>query len=89
MVLARSRPFHFITVPEDQCEEIKDVSSFVTYGWGMIPAKVRIGGTEWRTALWPKNGRYIVPIKDAVRFAEKLELGDTARLRLEVLKAER
>ncbi len=55
----------------------------------MIPAKVRIGGTEWRTALWPKNGRYIVPIKDAVRFAEKLELGDTARLRLEVLKAER
>jgi hypothetical protein len=81
-------PFHFITVPEDQCEEIKDVSSFVTYGWGMIPAKVRIGVTEWKTALWPKDGRYIVPIKDAVRIAEDLELGDTAIVRLEVLRGD-
>ena len=81
-------PFHFITVPEDQCEEIKDVSSFVTYGWGMIPAKVGIGATEWKTALWPKEGRYIVPIKDAVRLAEELELGDTAMVRLEVLRGD-
>lgn len=50
-------PFHFVTVPEDQCQDIKDVSTFVTYGWGMIPAKIRIGHTEWKTALWPKDRR--------------------------------
>jgi hypothetical protein len=77
-------PFHFVTVPDDQSQEIKDISGFVTYGWGMIPVKVRIGRTEWKTALWPKDGRYIVPIKDVVRKAEQLDLGDVVTIRLEV-----
>jgi hypothetical protein len=77
-------PFHFVTVPGRQSEEIKDISGFVTYGWGMIPVKVRIGRTEWKTALWPKDGRYIVPIKDVVRKAEQLDLGDVVTIRLEV-----
>lgn len=48
-------------------------------------ALVRIGNTEWKTALWPKDGRYMVPIKDAVRDAEKLELADMVTVQLEVL----
>ena len=48
----------------------------VTYGWGVIPARVRIGLTEWTTALFPKDGGYLVPVKDAVRRAEGLALGD-------------
>ena len=55
---------------------------------GMIPAEVRIGGTKWKTALWPKDGRYIVPIKDFVRKAERLDLGDKVTIRLEVLGQE-
>ena len=81
-------PFHFITVPDHQSQDIKDISGFVTYGWGMIPAKVRIGRTEWTTALWPKNGLYVVPIKDAVRNAETLELGDKVAVQLVVLRRE-
>jgi hypothetical protein len=57
LVLAGPAPFHFITVPDHQCQDIKAISSFVSYGWGMIPAKVGIGRTEWKTALWPKDGR--------------------------------
>ena len=38
----------------------------------------------WETALWPKDGRYIVPLKVAVRRAEKLELGATTTVRLSV-----
>lgn len=81
-------PFHFVTVPDHQSQDIKDISGFVTYGWGMIPAKIRIGRTEWTTALWPKNGRYVVPLKDAVRKAERLELGDKVAVQLEVLRRE-
>ena len=81
-------PFHFVTVPDHQSQDIKDISGFVTYGWGMIPAKIRIGRTEWTTALWPKNGRYVVPIKDAVRNAETLELGDKVTVHVEVLRRE-
>ena len=56
----------------------------MTYGWGMIPATVRIGKAAWKTALWPKDGGYIVPIKASVRSAENLEEGDEVTVRLEV-----
>lgn len=75
-------PFHFITVPEDDCEDLAVISRDVTYGWGMIPVTVRIGKTKWKTSLWPKDGRYIVPLKTTVRRAEGLKLGDTVTVRL-------
>ena len=77
-------PFYFVTVPAKQCRDLKAISGFVTYGWGMIPVTVRIGKTEWKTSLFPKDGRYIVPLKDSVRKAEHLEEGDKVAVRLEV-----
>lgn len=77
-------PYYFVSVPEAECEMIRDISSIVTYGWGMIPVQVTIGQTEWTTSLWPKAGRYVVPLKDKVRQAEGLAEGDTVRVRLEV-----
>jgi hypothetical protein len=77
-------PWYFVTVPEKQCRDLHAISGTVTYGWGMIPVRVRIGKTTWTTSLWPKDGSYIVPIKTSVRKAEKLEEGDTVTIRLEV-----
>lgn len=77
-------PFYFVTVPAKQCEDLKDLSKSVTYGWGMIPATVRIGNTEWTTSLFPKEGRYIVPLKDRVRKAENLEEDDEITVHLAV-----
>jgi hypothetical protein len=56
----------------------------VTYGWGMLPAQVRIGQTEWKTSLFPKDGGYIVPIRANVQKAEKLEVGDTVTVQLKI-----
>jgi hypothetical protein len=77
-------PYHFITVPDEQCGALEAASASVTYGWGMIPVAARIGATEWTTSLFPKNGGYIVPVKDRVRKAEGLELGDVVTVRLAV-----
>ncbi len=77
-------PHHFVTIPEEQSQDLKAILRFVTYGWGMIPADVRIGKTEWATALFPKNGAYIVPIKNSVREEENLDVGDTVSIRLKV-----
>lgn len=77
-------PWYFVTVPEEQCRDLKDVSGFVTYGWGMIPVTARIGQTVWKTSLFPKDGSYIVPIKATVRKAEKIEAGDNVTVYLEV-----
>lgn len=75
-------PFHFVTVAPEESDAIDEVARRVTYGWGMIPARVSIGSTEIRTSLWPKDGGYIVPVKKALRDAEGLELGDTVEVRL-------
>lgn len=77
-------PWYFVTVPEEQSRSLKAISSIVTYGWGMIPVRVKIGKSIWKTALWPKDGVYIVPIKTDVRKAENLEEGDEVTVRLEV-----
>ncbi len=69
-------PFHFVEVPPDQSEEIHAVSSLVTYGWGCIPVRARLGATRWETSLFPRDGGYVVPIKTSVRAAEGVELGD-------------
>ena len=77
-------PWHFVTVPETECLELEAASALVTYGWGMIPVTARIGETSWTTSLFPKDGRYIVPVKARVRSAEGLEVGDTVTVRLAV-----
>ena len=77
-------PFHFVTVPAAERAAIKQVASAVTYGWGMIPASVRVGASEWTTALWPKDGGYIVPIKQWVRDAEAIDVGDVVEIRLDI-----
>ena len=64
-------PWYFVTVPEMESLDLKAISGFVTYGWGMIPVNVRIGKTEWKTSLFPKDSRYIVPIKASVRKSRK------------------
>lgn len=77
-------PFYFVTVPEEDSRELKAVSAAVTYGWGMIPVTARIGATTWRTALFPKDERYLLPIKAAVRKVEGLAEGDEVAARLEL-----
>ena len=77
-------PYHFVSVPEDECEEIALTASAVTYGWGMVPVAVRIGDTSWTTSLWPKDGGYVVPLKDAVRRAEGIGLGDVVEVRITI-----
>jgi hypothetical protein len=77
-------PYHFVTVPDDESAELATASALVTYGWGMIPVRARIGGTDWTTSLFPKDGRYLVPVRDAVRKGEALEVGELVDVRLTV-----
>jgi hypothetical protein len=76
-------PWYFVTVPEPQCEKLRSWS-YASYGWGMIPVVARIGDTSWETSLWPKDGRYVVPVKARVRTAEDLDEGVTVAVRLAV-----
>jgi hypothetical protein len=77
-------PYHFISTPDEETAELESISGVVSYGWGMIPVAVEIGSTRWTTALFPKDGSYLVPVKDMVRNAEGLEIGDKVAVKMTV-----
>ncbi len=69
-------PFFFAPLPKQQADEINRMSKLLSYGWGMIPVDVRIGQTEFYTALFAKEGTYFLPLKDAVRKKTGITAGD-------------
>lgn len=77
-------PWYFITVPHAECLILKDEWTFASYGWGMIPVTARIGNSEWDTSLFPKDGRYILPLKAAIRDAEQVDEGDAPLVNMSI-----
>ncbi len=77
-------PHFFVRVPPEQGHDLKEASRLVTYGWGMIPVRARIGETGWKTSLFPKDGGYLVPVRASVRQAEHVGEGDTVTVQLEL-----
>lgn len=77
-------PFLFVAIPDEPSRDIKALAQLVTYGWGVIPVTVVLGQTTWRTSLFPKNNRYLVPVKVMVQKAEQLGAGDLVSLTVTV-----
>ena len=75
-------PYYFVPVPEPLCEDLRVAARDVSYGWGVIPVTVRIGGTSWTTSLFPKDGGYVLPVKATVRRDERIDVGDTVTVSL-------
>jgi len=80
-------PFYFVGIPPAESMKIKERASQLTYGWGVIPVIGEIGETEFTTSLIPKDGIYLLPIKNAVRLGEALEVEQEVHVRLTLGKA--
>jgi hypothetical protein len=59
-------PYLFVAMTPDESEDLKEAARGLIY-WGQVPVHVTIGDTEFTTALFPKDGRYLVPVKVAVQ----------------------
>lgn len=77
-------PYHFVELPDWVADQIAVVARAVTYGWGMIPVEATIERTTWTTSLYPKQGGYLLPVKDAVRSAEGLAVAAAVEVTLRV-----
>jgi hypothetical protein len=77
-------PFHFVAMPDGPSSVVRGIAKAVSYGWGCIPVRVRIGETAFTTALMPKDGRYLVPLKDAVRRRLDVTEGDVVGVELAI-----
>ncbi len=76
-------PYYFVDVPEDESDDIREAARTVVY-WGQVPVRCRIGETEFTTAMYPRDGRYLLPLKDVVRTAEGIGLGDVVEVALSI-----
>lgn len=77
-------PFYFVPVPDEESEDVRALATVASYGWGVIPVAVRIGDTDFETSLFPKDGGYLLPLKDAVRKPESLGEGDEVQVSMAV-----
>ncbi len=84
---ARTQSWFFAGVPDDLSAQIREIPR-VQRGFGSVRVLARIGGSEWRTSIFPSSdGTYVLPLKRAVRDAEGVVDGGVVAVRLEVLDA--
>jgi uncharacterized protein DUF1905 len=78
--------WHFFTVPEEHCGEIRAQSLAHRGGFGSVRVEAAINGVSWRTSVFPqKSGGYILPVKASVRRDANIAAGDEVTVRLELL----
>ncbi|MEN9752855.1 MAG: hypothetical protein RL670_546 [Actinomycetota bacterium] len=77
-------PFYFVATPPEVTAEIEAIKSAITYGWGVVPARVTIGSVTVTTSLIPREGSFYIPLKDALRKPNGIAVGDEIVLELEV-----
>jgi hypothetical protein len=76
-------PFHFVVLPGEAAELVDQVRAAVAY-WGVVPVTAWIGETGFTTSMFPREGTWYLPVKDAVRRAEAVALGDAVAVRLSI-----
>jgi hypothetical protein len=77
-------PYYFVRVPDEESADIQQVASMATYGWGVIPVAARVGEVAFETSLFPKDGGYLLPLKNAVRGPQGLGSGDEVAVEMTV-----
>ena len=69
-------PFFYAPIPAVHVEEVRRAARLATYGWGCVPVEAEVGGVAFTTALFPKDGTYLLPLKVAVRRQTNITAGD-------------
>jgi len=78
--------WYFITVPEEQSDEIRAHAFGSPRGFGSVRVEARIGDVAWRTSVFPLNaGGYLLPVKAQIRKKADIAAGDEVTVELEVL----
>ncbi|HEX7738770.1 MAG TPA: DUF1905 domain-containing protein [Marmoricola sp.] len=67
-------PFYFLELSQETSDDIKEAARGLEY-WGQVAVVARIAGTEFRTALFPKDGHYLLPLRVDVRREAGVEHG--------------
>ena len=80
----------FVTLPQGLSDDLLELGEPYQHGFGSLRVAVTVGGTTWRTSVFPDSGRgaYVLPVKRAVREAEGIGVGGSARFALRLVDLE-
>lgn len=82
----RTDSWTFVRLPAEASEDIRELAAGPRRGFGAVRVVARIGASTWRTSIFPgSDGRYVLPVKRAVRTAEHLAAGDTTAVTVELV----
>ncbi len=75
--------WYFLTIDGDTAQAIR-AHAVNAAAWGSVYVEAAIGGTTWRTSLFPSKqaGGWLLPIKAAVRKAENIVEGSEVEVLL-------
>jgi hypothetical protein len=84
----RQDTWTFVTLPPDVSAAVEDAAQArgPRAGFGSVKVEVRIGDTRWRTSVFPDaaSRRFVLPVKRAVREANRIAEGDSVTVHLRV-----
>jgi hypothetical protein len=68
--------WHFVSLPKEMSEEIRENLKWQEEGWGRMKAYGSIGDVKWETAIWfdTKLNTYVLPIKADIRKKTNLKI---------------
>jgi len=78
--------WHFLTVPEDQSDEIRAHCLATARGFKSARVAATIKHVSWRTSVFPmKSGGYFLPVKKDVRTKAGIAAGDEVTVELDLV----
>lgn len=77
--------WYFITLGTEESALVRHIEGKSFRGFGAVRVEVTIGGSVWRTSIFPtKEKRYILPVKALIRKQEGLVEGQEVKVTLRV-----
>jgi len=78
--------WHFITVPDEQSDEIRAHCLAMMRGFKSARVEATIDAVNWRTSVFPmKSGGYFLPVKKEVRCRAGIAAGDEVTVTLALI----
>ena len=83
----KTESWTFVSLPVEASDEIRDRTEGLRRGFGSVRVRASIGTSHWLTSIFPggDGGAYVLPVKKAVRTAQRLEVGDVAAVSVELV----
>jgi hypothetical protein len=76
--------WYFATVPEELSADVRELPS-PPRGFGSLRVRARIGASSWTTSIFPSGDAFVLPLKRAIREAEKIDEGGLITVELDIV----